>query len=206
MHSVSCSNQTDTSAFVDCKNSKGTYGCFGHYISDKQTRIPEVKTIGHFLLKTEGAFLILVLFLLSKASWLRYFIKTLTYNVVDRCRNKWVQDQNAVRACPKPADTGNKNILITLTSVFFMRVLHRNILDGTGHLDTGGRKKKGHIIQARMKLLLRLQFQSLVFVLSFLFSQEGKPETEGKATLLSFIEALWTQIAEVQVFLMSLDM
>lgn len=72
---------TDTPAFVDCKNRKKTPGCLRHDISDKQARSLKEKTKGCFLLQTEGAFLILGLFLLSKASWLHYFIKNLSCDV-----------------------------------------------------------------------------------------------------------------------------
>lgn len=156
-HSVSCSDQADTSAFVGCKNRKKTYGCFRHYISDKQARIREEKTKGCFLLKTEGAFSVLVLFLLNKASWLYYFIEILTCDVVETNAVWW--DQNPV--CPKPANSGSEKMWITVTSVSFSLCgccteTSEHILDGTSYIylipwDTAWSKKKGHTTQTRIK-------------------------------------------------------
>lgn len=166
--SVSCRNETDTSAFVGCKNRKKTYGCFRRYISDKQARILKEKTKGRFLLKTEGAFLILVLFLLSKASWLHYFIKTLTCDVVEtNVEINQPEIRNSVRVCPKCANPGSEKMLISVTSVFLSlrgcsTESPEHILGGTGYIhicliprDTAWSRKKGHITQACIKLLLR---------------------------------------------------
>lgn len=189
-HSVSCSNQADTSAFVGCKNRKKTYGCFRHYISDKQAHIREEKTKGCFLLKTEGAFLILVLFLLNKASWLYYFIEILTCDVAETNAVWW--DQNPV--CPKPANSGSEKMWITVTSVSFSLCgccieTSEHILDGTSYTylipwDTAWSKKKGHIAQARIKLL-RWQHQSLTFVLQ-LFCLVRRKSLKQRKTKTAF--------------------
>lgn len=67
------------------------------------------------------------------------------------------------------------------------------------------KEKKGHIIQASIKLLWRGQHQCVLFLcFSFLFNQEEKPEAEGKSTLLSFVKALCVQLSALQIFITSL--
>lgn len=165
--SVSCRNETDTSAFVDCKNRKKTYGCFRHYISDKQARFLKEKTKGRLLLKTEGAFLLLVLFLLSKTSWLHYFIKTLTCDVVETNAES---SRSEIRAQSKP---WSEKMLISVSPVFLSlggcsSEPPGHTFSGAGHLHASRSLRccrvKGKRVRytGRHKLLLRGQQEHLL--------------------------------------------
>lgn len=173
---MSCRNETDTSAFVDCKNRK-TYGCFRHYISDKQARILKKKTKGCFLLKTEGAFLILVLLFLSKASWLHYFIKTLTCDVVET-NVEINQSEMRTQSLPhKRANPGSEKMLISVTSAFLSlwgcnTESPEHILDGTGYIYLSHsprhcmvKKKRAHYAGKQKASLERIATVPPIFVL-----------------------------------------
>lgn len=162
----------DTSAFVDCKNRKKTYGCFRHYISDKQACILKEKTKGCLLLKTEGAFLLLVLFLLSKTSWLHYFIKTLTCDVVEtNAEVSWSEIR--AQSWPQMCKPWSEKMLISLSWVFLSlggcsSEAPGHIFSGTGRIYTSRSlrycrvKGKRARYTGKHKLLLRGQQEHLL--------------------------------------------
>lgn len=140
--SVSCKNESDTSAFVDCKNRKETYGCFRHYISGKQARILKGKTKGCFLPETEGAFLIFVLFLLSLLVTLFHQNSDMGSGR-DKC-NQSVRDQSSEFSLNLQILEMRKCLFFFNPCLpFFVRIQHGKGTGYTSHV-LHGQGKKGH--------------------------------------------------------------
>lgn len=68
------------------------------------------------------------------------------------------------------------------------------------------KEKRAHYTGKHKTSLERTATVSPILYFSFLFNQEEKSEMEGKATLLSFVKAVCTQVPALQVFITSLGM